>query len=146
MYSYGSLHMAEQKQGDQLEPTYSSSVKIRGVSLRTCQKRWTIGKGGERESEISVLMARQDDDNERYVKYKQHRQTTRLAELTSGGEKRYCLFGRNFRSVVVTELDSGIIVKGFFLQSKYYIYFSTKFIWNDMNPLNSLLHMYGFWH
>ena len=37
-YSYGSLHMAEQKQSDQLEPTYSSSVRIRGVALRTCRK------------------------------------------------------------------------------------------------------------
>ena len=26
MYSCGPLHMAEQRQGDQLEPTYSSSV------------------------------------------------------------------------------------------------------------------------
>ena len=32
-------HMAEQKQGDQLEPTYSSSVRIRDVALRTCQNR-----------------------------------------------------------------------------------------------------------
>ena len=32
-------HMAEQKQGDQLECTYSSSVRIRDVALRTCQKR-----------------------------------------------------------------------------------------------------------
>ena len=39
MYSSGRLHMAKQKQGDQLEPTYSSSVRIRGVSLRTCKKR-----------------------------------------------------------------------------------------------------------
>ena len=31
MHSYGPLHMAEQKQGDQLEPTYSSSVRIRGA-------------------------------------------------------------------------------------------------------------------
>ena len=29
MFSYGPLHMAEQKQGDLLEPTYSSSVRIR---------------------------------------------------------------------------------------------------------------------
>ena len=42
MYSYGPLHMAEQKQGDQLESTYSSSVRILGVALRTCQKLWTI--------------------------------------------------------------------------------------------------------
>ena len=31
-------HMAEQKQDDQLEPTYSSSVRIREVALTTCQK------------------------------------------------------------------------------------------------------------
>ena len=61
MYSYGALHMAEQK-GDQLEPTYSTSVGIRGVALMTCRKRWTIGRGGKKESEISVLMSRQDDD------------------------------------------------------------------------------------
>ena len=32
-------HMAEQKQDDQLEHTYSSSVRIRDVALRTGQKR-----------------------------------------------------------------------------------------------------------
>ena len=32
-------HMAEQKQGNELKPTYSSSVWIRDVALRTCQKR-----------------------------------------------------------------------------------------------------------
>ena len=42
----GPLHMAEQKQGEQLEPTYSSSVRIRGVALRTCRTRWTIGRDG----------------------------------------------------------------------------------------------------
>ena len=36
---------ADQKPGDQLEPTYSSSVRIRSVALRTCRKRWTIGMG-----------------------------------------------------------------------------------------------------
>ena len=56
-------HKAEQKQGDQLEPTYSSSVRIRDVALRTCQKRWTIGRSGERGSGISVLVARHDDDD-----------------------------------------------------------------------------------
>ena len=38
---YRPLHMAEQKQGDQLEPTYS-------VALWTSRKRWTKGRGGER--------------------------------------------------------------------------------------------------
>ena len=32
MFSNGPPHMAEQKQGDQLEPTYSSSVRIRDVA------------------------------------------------------------------------------------------------------------------
>ena len=62
MYSDGPLHMAEQKQGDQLESTYGNSVRIRDVGLTTCRKRWTIRRGGERESEISV--ARQDDDDD----------------------------------------------------------------------------------
>ena len=51
VYSYGRLHMVEQKQGDQLESTYSSSVSIRGVARRTFRKRWTIGIGDERESQ-----------------------------------------------------------------------------------------------
>ena len=57
-------HMAEQKQGDPLEHTYSSSVRIQDVALRTCQKRWTIGGNGERGSGISVLSARHDDDDD----------------------------------------------------------------------------------
>ena len=64
MNSYGPLHMAKQKQGNQLEPSYSSSVRIRSVALRTCRKWWMIGRGGERGSGISVLMAPQDDDDD----------------------------------------------------------------------------------
>ena len=55
-------HMAEQKQDDQLEHTYSSYVKIRDVALKTCLGRWTIGRSGERESRISVQTTRHDDD------------------------------------------------------------------------------------
>ena len=33
----GPPHMAVQKQGDQLEHTYSRSVRIRDIALRTCQ-------------------------------------------------------------------------------------------------------------
>ena len=66
MFSYGPPHMAMQKQGDQLEPTYSSSVRIQDVALRTCQKRCTIGRSGERGSGISVLVA-QDDDDDIYI-------------------------------------------------------------------------------
>ena len=54
--------MNEQNQDDQLEPTYSSSVPIRDVVLKTCRKKWTIGRGGKRGSVISALMVRQDDD------------------------------------------------------------------------------------
>ena len=62
MYSYGPPHMVEQKKDDQLEHTYSSYVRIRDVALKTCQRRWTIGRSGERGSGISVLVARHDDD------------------------------------------------------------------------------------
>ena len=64
MYSYGPPHMAGQKQDDQLEHTFSSNVRIRDVALKTYQRRWTIGRSGERGSGISVLAARHDDDNE----------------------------------------------------------------------------------
>ena len=47
-----------------LEHTYSSSMMIRDVALKTCQRRWTIGKSGERRSGISVLAARHDDDDD----------------------------------------------------------------------------------
>ena len=52
-----------QKQDDQHEHTFSSYERIRDVALKTCQRRWTIGRSGERESTISVLVARQDDDD-----------------------------------------------------------------------------------
>ena len=64
MYSYGPPHMAEQKQGDQLEHTYSSYVSIQDVALKTCQRRWMIGRSGERESGISALAERHDDDDD----------------------------------------------------------------------------------
>ena len=57
-------NMVEQKQDDQLEPPYSSSVWIRDVALKTCQKRWMIGRSGERGLGMSVLAARHDDDDD----------------------------------------------------------------------------------
>ena len=44
--------MDKQRQDDQLEPTYSSSVSIRDVDLKTCRKQWTIEKGDEKGSGI----------------------------------------------------------------------------------------------
>ena len=58
MYSCGPLHMDVQRQDDQLETTYSSSVPIRDVAQKTYQKQWMIGRGGERGSGISVLMGK----------------------------------------------------------------------------------------
>ena len=49
------------------QPTFSSSVRIRGVALGTCRKRWTRGRDGERGSGISMLMVRQDDDGISYA-------------------------------------------------------------------------------
>ena len=66
MYSYGSPHMAAQKQDDQLERTFSSYVRIQAVVLKTYLGRWTIGRSGERGSGISVLPARYDDDDDIY--------------------------------------------------------------------------------
>ena len=56
--------MDEQKQDAQLESTLSSSVPIRDVALKTCRKRWTIGRDDERGSGISVMIAQHDDDGD----------------------------------------------------------------------------------
>ena len=56
--------MAAQKQGDQLERTFSSYVRIQDVLLKTYLGGWTIGRSGERGSGISVLPARYDDDDD----------------------------------------------------------------------------------
>ena len=56
-------------------------MPIQDVALKSCRKRWTIEKGGEREPGVSVKMARHhdddddDDDDEGYVDtIKQHLQ------------------------------------------------------------------------
>ena len=69
MYSYGSPHMAAQKQDDQHERTFSSYVRIQVVVLKTCLGRWTIGRSGERGSGISVLPARYDDDDDDFKQF-----------------------------------------------------------------------------
>ena len=70
MYSYGPPHMPKQKQDDQLEHTHSSYVRIRDVALKTSQRRWMIGRSGERGSGISVLAAwhNDDDDDQEFFK------------------------------------------------------------------------------
>ena len=44
-YSCGPLHMDKQRQDNQLEPTYNSSVPIQDVALKTYWKQWMIEKG-----------------------------------------------------------------------------------------------------
>ena len=61
---WASQPLAEQKQDGQLKHTYSSSVRIWDVALKTCQRQWMIGRSGERGSGISVLTARHDDDDD----------------------------------------------------------------------------------
>ena len=60
-------HMAVQKQDGQLEHIYSISVRIRDIALKTCQRRWTIGRSGERGPGISVQAAWHDDDEYIYI-------------------------------------------------------------------------------
>ena len=48
---------------DQHELTYSSYVRTRVVILKTCRRRWVIGRNGERRSGISAQTARHDDDD-----------------------------------------------------------------------------------
>ena len=61
--------MAVLKRDDQQEHTFINYERIRDVVRKTCLRRWTIGKSGERGSGISVLPARHDDDDdERYLK------------------------------------------------------------------------------
>ena len=62
MYFYGPPLRAVQEQDDQHEHTFGNYVRIQDVVLKTCLRRWTIGKSGERGSGISVLPARHDDD------------------------------------------------------------------------------------
>ena len=64
--------MDEQKQDDQPELTYNSSVPIRDILPKTCRTQRSLGRGGERGTGIFVLMTRHcddddDDDDERFL-------------------------------------------------------------------------------
>ena len=48
----------------QLGQTYIQQLCKYG--MKTCQKQWTMGRGGQRGSGISVLMAQHDDDDDIY--------------------------------------------------------------------------------
>ena len=56
--------MDEQRQDDQLELTYSSSMLILDVALKTCQKRLPIEKRSSMGSGRNVPIVRHDDDDD----------------------------------------------------------------------------------
>ena len=82
MYSNGPPHMSVQKQDDQHEYTFSNYVRIQDVVQKTCLRRWTIGKSGERGSGISVLPAQHDDDDD-FRRTRKHLKTISSTEITS---------------------------------------------------------------
>ena len=49
MYSSGPLDMDEQRPEGQLEPTYSSSLPIQDVALKTSRNHWNIGMGWQKK-------------------------------------------------------------------------------------------------
>ena len=120
MYSCGPLHMDEQRQDEQFEPTYSISVPIRDVAQKTLRKQWTIGKGGERGSGMSVMIARQDDDDDDdlyliiviclLVVFKTIRKPSRTYQKTKKKKNR---LWRCPRGLMVKALDSGIVESEF---------------------------------
>ena len=59
--------MDEQKQDDQLEPIYNSSVLIQDVVLKTFRERCKIENSGEWGFGRSVLAAQYDDDDDIYI-------------------------------------------------------------------------------
>ena len=63
IYSCGPLHMDKQRQDDQLEPIYNSSVPIQDIALKTSREWWMIERVCRRGSERFVLAARHDDDD-----------------------------------------------------------------------------------
>ena len=56
--------MDEQRQDNQLEPIYNSSVPMQDIAWKTSQEQWTIEMSGERESGRSMLAVWHDDDDD----------------------------------------------------------------------------------
>ena len=85
--------MDEQRQDDQLEPIYNSTVLILHVAWNTSQERWTIETGGERVSGRSVLAAWHDDgddDDDKTKKHKKHFLNLWFIKITFFGHYHSC--------------------------------------------------------
>ena len=113
MYSYGSPHMAEQKQDNQLEHTFSSYMRIRDVALKNCQGRWTIGKSVPYSQ---LTLCAKWTYNVHYCRiYKEHRNLGIRKHVTtscSGTKPFYQLW-----------------VKGFDVRRRDTIFYAVLFIW-----------------
>ena len=105
MYSYGSPHMAAQKQDDQHEHTFSSYVRIQDVVLKTYLGRWTIGRSGERGSGISVLPARYDDDDDESI----------LSFVEIFSSLKGWLYGKSFQSSKFWYLKNKVLYEIFWV-------------------------------
>ena len=66
-FIYTPPHMVGQTQDDQHENASSTYVRIQDVALKTCRRRWTIGRSGERGSGISIPATQHDDDTYIYI-------------------------------------------------------------------------------
>ena len=111
MYSCGPPHMDVQKQDDQHELTYSNYVRTQDVTLKTCRRRWMIGRSGERGSGISVLAARHDDDDDHHHHTAQP--TSELRQL--GNDKALCSSFRLFTFLPYWTPECSIHSKSFSL-------------------------------
>ena len=97
--------MAVQKQDDQLELTYSNYVRTQDVSLKTCRRRWMIGRSGERGSGISVLVARHDDDNDEMTK------TDLFQTIQFSMSINFCLTQLNVKTVLYQTNQFSVITQ-----------------------------------
>ena len=88
IFSCRPCHMDEQRQDDQQEPIYNSSVLILDRALKTSQERWMIEMGGKRGSGRSMLAARHNDDDD---------ENFSSIYLLMHKRKRECIFFFKFR-------------------------------------------------
>ena len=94
----------------QLEHTYSSSVTMLDVAWKTCQGQWTIGRGGGRESEIFVVIARHDYDDDKYLGILET-DSIKQVEMKEKIKKEYLMWTRKLHKIKLCHrnLIKGII-------------------------------------
>ena len=117
-YSCGPLHIDGQRQHDQLESMYNSSVPIQDVAMKTSREQWMTEKGGRRGSGRSVLAALHDDYM-KHITISTDEDEQKYAPLSSKcyswkitGWKTYTDFncGKSYCFVVVNVLCCDIVV------------------------------------